>query len=283
MKKKIENNFLGGKTKGFLALFALGGFILGCSQSQNNNKGVNYQTDNNGTRVIAYENSNVEVEENHVESYMYSHATQDTWEVVAGNKQSPIHIRSNDVSPMMDSGVINVYKTVNLKSVTDEKTTLFAEANATTTINGRSFDLLQFHLHSPAEHIIDGVTYDLELHFVHASQSGRLAVLGVMIKEGNHNPAFQVVLDALNDSSKSVENFDVTPLFPKNLNYFHYLGSLTTPPLAENVEWHVFADPIEISTEQLDIYRSHQHYNNTARNTAPLNNRVVVTANATGR
>jgi carbonic anhydrase len=38
----------------------------------------------------------------------------------------------------------------------------------------------QFHLHAPSEHTFDGVSRDLELHFVHTYVGGALgAVIGV--------------------------------------------------------------------------------------------------------
>lgn len=278
--KKFASHLSVGKLKLSLMALLIGGLLFSCQPTGSNNDSSTKKEKKGG--VISYEHSDLKLKDGEVESYGYSHNTQDTWEVVAGHTQSPIQIKSSDAVPMRDSGLIDMYKNISLKSVTDEKTTLFAEVASNTTINGRSFDLIQFHFHSPAEHVVDGITYDLELHFVHISQSGRLAVLGVLIKEGEFNPTFQVLLDALKDPSTAPATLDVTPLFPTNLNYFHYLGSLTTPPLTENVEWQVFAQPIEISAEQLAAYRAHEHYNNTARHTQPLNGRTLLNANAEG-
>lgn len=50
-----------------------------------------------------------------------------------------------------------------------------------TVINGQPFDLLQFHFHHPSEHLLSGKAFDLELHFVHKSEQGQLAVLGIFI------------------------------------------------------------------------------------------------------
>jgi carbonic anhydrase len=36
---------------------------------------------------------------------------------------------------------------------------------------GTSFELKQFHFHSPSEHTVDGKHFAMEIHFVHASQS----------------------------------------------------------------------------------------------------------------
>jgi len=45
----------------------------------------------------------------------------------------------------------------------------------------RSFELKQFHFHSPSEHTVNGQSYAMELHFVHADENGALAVVGVIL------------------------------------------------------------------------------------------------------
>ncbi|MCK5792534.1 MAG: carbonic anhydrase family protein, partial [Ketobacter sp.] len=50
-----------------------------------------------------------------------------------------------------------------------------------------SFELKQFHFHSPSEHTINGKSYPMEIHFVHANAEGALAVVGVMFEEGDEN------------------------------------------------------------------------------------------------
>jgi carbonic anhydrase len=37
---------------------------------------------------------------------------------------------------------------------------------------------LQFHFHTPSEHAINGQRTEMEVHFVHKDNCGRLAVLG---------------------------------------------------------------------------------------------------------
>ncbi len=51
------------------------------------------------------------------------------------------------------------------------------------TSSGRVFELIQVHFHTPSEHTFDGETYPLVAHFVHASDQGSLAVLGVLFEE----------------------------------------------------------------------------------------------------
>nr|WP_245671735.1 carbonic anhydrase family protein [Nocardia amamiensis] len=49
-------------------------------------------------------------------------------------------------------------------------------------IDGVPFDLAQFHFHLPSEHTLDGAGTTMEVHFVHKSAAGKLAVLGVLMQ-----------------------------------------------------------------------------------------------------
>src|SRR5690606_13033398 len=51
-------------------------------------------------------------------------------------------------------------------------------------IDERPFPLVQYHLHSPSEHTVEGERFPLEIHFVHRDAGGRLAVVGVLVREG---------------------------------------------------------------------------------------------------
>ena len=58
-----------------------------------------------------------------------------------------------------------------------------------------------------------------------------------------------------------------------NRRYFTYMGSLTTPPLTENVEWYVLKQPITASRAQLDALRG--FYADNFRTPQPLDGRIV--------
>ncbi|HZI52677.1 MAG TPA: carbonic anhydrase family protein, partial [Chitinophagaceae bacterium] len=58
---------------------------------------------------------------------------------------------------------------------------------------------------------------------------------------------------------------------PKELYAWHYVGSLTTPPCTENVQWLVLRNPISMSKEQIAAFSSRMKNNN--RPTQPLNER----------
>jgi carbonic anhydrase len=66
------------------------------------------------------------------------------------------------------------------------------------TYNEDTYLLKQFHFHHPSEHSINGVPADMEIHFVHADATGNLAVVGVMLVEGDVADAdYSVVFDNL--------------------------------------------------------------------------------------
>jgi carbonic anhydrase len=48
----------------------------------------------------------------------------------------------------------------------------------TVSIKGKTYNLVQFHFHTPSEHKIDSKQFEMEMHLVHANEAGDLCVLG---------------------------------------------------------------------------------------------------------
>merc|ERR1711964_811007 len=47
-------------------------------------------------------------------------------------------------------------------------------------------------------------------------------------------------------------------VFPsQDLSYYHYMGSLTTPPCTTNVTWIILSHVVELSHDQLTKFRAH--------------------------
>ena len=67
---------------------------------------------------------------------------------------------------------------------------------------------------------------------------------------------------------------DMSELRPLPRRFYHYQGSLTTPPCSEGVQWVVMAERRQISKEQMATMVSHLHDNN--RPVKPLNDREIV-------
>ncbi len=122
-----------------------------------------------------------------------------------------------------------------------------------------SYKLLQFHFHTPSEHAHDSERHAMEVHLVHQAADGNLAVVGVFLKRGAKNAALQKVLDnassTVNEVAVAAETMiNAIAWLPDDRNYYHYSGSLTTPPCSENVNWFVMKEPIEVSDQQVSRF-----------------------------
>ena len=148
----------------------------------------------------------------------------------------------------------------------------------------KTFRLMQVHFHTRSEHTLQRRHFPMEAHFVHASDTGELAVLGVMFTWGAHNAELQKLIDAApRGVIGPIEHpeivFDPTKLLPQGepgITVYRYMGSLTTPPCTEGVNWHVAEKPVEASEAQLSQLRAIMHDN--ARPVQPLNGRLLVAA-----
>jgi carbonic anhydrase len=144
------------------------------------------------------------------------------------------------------------------------------------------YKLLQFHYHAPSEHTENGRFHEMEIHFVHQDERGALAVIGVFVDEGMENLALREIWDHLPRDSRpkrtiSKEIINARDLVPEDAGFYRYMGSLTTPPCSEGVNWFVMKRPIYASREQLDKFRSIMNGNN--RPTQPVNQRLIMELN----
>ena len=150
----------------------------------------------------------------------------------------------------------------------------------TLTVGDARYRLAQYHFHAPSEHAVDGRSFPMEMHMVHRTEAGRLAVIGVFIDEGRHNVAFDPVWSNL-PAEKGAEihlpavTVDVDALLPDARTTYRYDGSLTTPPCSEGVRWFVMTTPIQVSAAQIGRFTSIISRNN--RPVQALNGRAVVT------
>lgn len=147
------------------------------------------------------------------------------------------------------------------------------------TLDGDTFHLMQYHFHTPSENQIDGHSYPLEAHFVHANDEGELAVIAVVFEVGKENTALNPILAAMpmqeNQEVAVKERMDLKPLFPEDRHYYRFSGSLTTPPCTEGLRWLVMKQPVMLSQSQLDAFkRALKHSNN--RPLQPLHGRQIV-------
>ncbi|ALN57325.1 carbonic anhydrase precursor [Lysobacter enzymogenes] len=211
---------------------------------------------------------------------VYDYDRQEAWQALHDKSQSPVDIVAAGAlaADPAEPGAIEFSHTHGaVDKVEDNGHAVQVDTHATEAIiRGRHFKLAQFHFHAQSEHTLDGKHFPLEGHFVFKAQDGRLAVVGVMYEQGKANPVAQEVLDDLRPgkAKPAQHEIDIEGLIPKSHGYYHYLGSLTTPPLTENVEWYVMPAPVTMSKQQIDGFLSHYRRNN--RNIQPLNGRPLI-------
>jgi carbonic anhydrase len=146
------------------------------------------------------------------------------------------------------------------------------------TVEGKKYQLVQFHFHHPSEEKVDGHAYDMVTHLVHKDSEGHLAVVAVLLKKGHVNSLVQTLWEHL---PKQVGHEDTVPhlrvnaadLLPKHTGYYAFDGSLTTPPCTEGVRWMVLSEPQEVSPAEVVSFS--KLFGNNARPTQPSNGRVV--------
>jgi carbonic anhydrase len=123
---------------------------------------------------------------------------------------------------------------------------------------GRRYELQQFHFHRPSEQRIDGRRFDMDVHLVHRSADGKLAVVAVMLQRGAALPLLQTLWGGipLEKGEEQPLHAEVDPaqLLPQDRRYYSYMGSLSTPPCTEGVLWLAMQQPVSLSAAQIDVF-----------------------------
>lgn len=154
-----------------------------------------------------------------------------------------------------------------------------ANSNEIVTLNNDVYRLIQFHFHSPSEDRLYGQSFPLEIHFVHQSDKGKVAVIGVFVKAGSENKTIKPMIDLLpiaKGKEMLVPNakFNPAELLPETNTYYTFAGSLTTPPCNEGLQWVVLPVAITASPAQIAVIRKESGGMN-ARPIQPLNHRKI--------
>ncbi len=196
-----------------------------------------------------------------------------------GTSQSPISIGFSQPTQMRPPQFR--YRASTLELVNNGHTIqVNVEPGSSLHIDGRKYELKQFHFHTPSEHETFGRQLPMEIHFVHQSQEGDLAVIGVLARTSyRSNPALDRLWAHLPKKTGETNNAgglrqNPITLLPMKHDFITYQGSLTTPPCSEGVLWLVMQTPLRVSNRQIEKFT--KIIGENARPVQPLNGRTVL-------
>jgi carbonic anhydrase len=195
----------------------------------------------------------------------------------SGSRQSPIDIRNPVVSEV--EPIQFRYEDMPLKVSNNGHTIQVDTAPGSFILHGgQRYELMQFHFHTPSEERINGRSFEMVAHLVHKNAQGRLAVVAVLLTAGKEQPMLQQVWNAMPGSAnRTRERQDVminaAQLLPADPAYYSFMGSLTTPPCTEGVQWLVMKTPVEISRDQISHFAA--LYPMNARPLQASNDRLI--------
>ncbi|CAJ1342642.1 unnamed protein product [Effrenium voratum] len=200
-----------------------------------------------------------------------------------GKKQSPINILPSDVQMEGSSSFLHRvdWKPVKELRIANNGHSLQVTSDMLGYIQligedgfPEFYDVGQFHLHMPSEHMINGRQFAAELHIVHTRQryvgtspeshdAFPLVVLGFMFDIGEHENLFlkqfflgeEIIPNGTYKTARKPIDL-MRSLGPAlDGNFYRYDGSFTTPDCHEDLKWFVFEHVFSMSLAQWETFK----------------------------
>ena len=226
-----------------------------------------------------------------------------------GHHQSPVNIKSFVYKKDNNFNIQFNYKSSHEVILNNGHTVeLLYDEGSYITFQGSQFRLIQFHFHTPSEHLVKGKHYPLEMHLVHKNiDNSSYLVIAVFFERGKEDKFLNEfihdvpkkldkkefaknisVVDLLTDietesslekdllkpkQNQSLTKINISRIIQAKAKFWTYEGSLTTPPCTESVRWVILEDPLTASARQIEKLRQAEGIN--ARHTQKLYEREV--------
>lgn len=192
-----------------------------------------------------------------------------------GTKQSPIDL---SVAEPGEHGDLALTYHLNSLTFTNKGPTvaITAEPGGVMSYLGRQYDFSELHFHAPAEHTVGADHPHLEGHFIHIGPGRSIAVVAVLFDAAEGTQPIDHLVATIPEPGEPVSEVrlaDIQRFIPLASKRYRYLGSLTTPPCTEGVEWIVMHDRQPVGASALAVYAQRFAPNN--RPVQPLNDRTV--------
>ncbi|KAI1408247.1 carbonic anhydrase [Hypoxylon sp. FL1857] len=135
-------------------------------------------------------------------------------------------------------------------------------------LEGKTYELQQFHFHHPSEHVDNGVSLPMEMHMVFTTEAKEIAVIGVYIDlidtptivqlhilpRRAPSTLLETIFSSIGEIASPGTKTTTKPLVMSELvtllmagSFQRYNGSLTTPPCSEGVAWSVATEKLLLS------------------------------------
>jgi len=206
-----------------------------------------------------------------------------------GQAQSPINILTSGlVEDERDDVSVSIDAAVTMAENLGHTVQLDFREGSTGFIEGKACAVRQLHFHTPSEHLINGMTYPMEMHLVSTvkdpdeQKAPSYIVIGILFKMGKENrflDEFEDLIPAeegehyLDSGTVNLQDLLAQIAADHPLNCFTYEGSLTTAPYTEKVDWIILNHVIEASPRQIMEIEKREGYN--ARHVQSLYDRAV--------
>ena len=192
-------------------------------------------------------------------------------------RQSPVDIAGYTTGDRQDLSFAYTGHAKSLTNTGEFVKVLYEDAGGIE-LDGQTYQLAEAHTHNPSEHTINGESFALEMHLVHKRESGEIAVVGILYRLGDPDPAIQSIIDAAPKQDETItptSPMEATNYLPSSHSYYAYTGSLTTPPYTEGVQWHVMSEIAQVSEQQVTQLAALTGGGPNNRPIQPLNGRQI--------
>lgn len=177
-----------------------------------------------------------------------------------GNEQSPIDIRGAHLNKALKP--IEFHYITGSVTLENDGHTIVAHVNPGSYMiaGGVRYELQEYDFHHPTEHAVQGKLSEMDVHLLHKSADGKVAIIAVRLVEDRDKPNAVLAMlwphlpTTAGKTAKVTEIVNPGGLLPSDRGYWTYKGSLTTPPCTEGVQWFVLENEIALSREQLRAF-----------------------------
>src|SRR6185369_4683918 len=150
-----------------------------------------------------------------------------------GDQQSPIDIRGAHLNKALQP--IEFHYITGSVTLENDGHTIVVHVNPGSYIiaGGVRYELQQYEFHHPTEHAVQGKLTEMDVHLLHKSADGKVAIIAVRLVEDRDKPNAVLAMlwphlpTTAGKTAKVTEMVNAGGLLPSDRGYWTYMGSLT--------------------------------------------------------